>query len=45
LARQLIADLPFTELLLAARESDELRKMGRQAIKEHAAGRTKEFSA
>jgi hypothetical protein len=41
LARQLIAELPADDTV--PRVSDELRNMGRMALREHAAGRTEEF--
>ncbi len=45
LARQLIADLPGVEPKPSARVSDELLALGREALHEHASGRTEDFPA
>ena len=43
LARQLIASLLVEETGPSVRVSDELRTLGRDALREHAAGRTEDF--
>lgn len=43
LARQLIANLPGTEPGPHARASDELRAMGREALREHSRGPHDEY--